>query len=256
MRLFFYGTWTYTWNLGIARIITRLSGGEKEVIHCSNLDTTPQENDVVIPLMEEHALALYENKGWISKAMIPSRETLWMLMDKVHFYQHIQTQGLVEDVPPTCIDEASRPAFVEKHGPFFLRKPRKACGGQGILMVEPHIPLPPDFLLQAYIPGSVEYTAHIVARHGHLLCCIVYEYQHPPVATVIKTSALPMKRVEEKDRMAMVMEVLERVVSSCDYHGIGNIDFKIDPQDGRVKVLEMNPRLGGSLMNRDNHSQP
>jgi len=61
-----------------------------------------------------------------------------------------------------------------------------------------------------------------------------------------------MKRVEEKDRMAMVMEVLERVVSSCDYHGIGNIDFKIDPQDGRIKVLEMNPRLGGSLMNRDN----
>lgn len=36
-------------------------------------------------------------------------------------------------------------------------------------------------------------------------------------------------------------------MKTCAYHGVGNIDVRLDETDGQVKFLELNPRFWGSI---------
>jgi carbamoylphosphate synthase large subunit len=48
-----------------------------------------------------------------------------------------------------------------------------------------------------------------------------------------------------------VLHAVERLLTPLDYRGPVNVDYKIRP-DGRVVILEVNCRLGGSLMRKEN----
>ena len=44
-----------------------------------------------------------------------------------------------------------------------------------------------------------------------------------------------------------IVRQIEAVLAPLAYNGPCNLDYKLDP-DGKIRVFEINPRLGGSLM--------
>jgi predicted ATP-grasp superfamily ATP-dependent carboligase len=44
-----------------------------------------------------------------------------------------------------------------------------------------------------------------------------------------------------------IREIAERLLSALGWAGIAMVEFRVDPRDGRPKLLEVNPRFWGSL---------
>lgn len=101
-------------------------------------------------------------------------------------------------------------------------------------------------LLQEYIDGPLEYTAHVIANQGRIVYCIMYEFDFKR-DVFIKGCNLPTHRKKYTD-MDEEVAFLEQFLLPCKYHGQCNFNYKVSKKDGIKKVFEINPRLGGSLM--------
>ena len=114
--------------------------------------------------------------------------------------------------------------------------------GRGIKLLEnPEATIFGDRIYQEYIPGAIEYVSHIVCDKGQIIKCITYEYIMESDIIRTSKSKLTTERIESN-----FIEIFELFL--IDYTGVCNIDYKI--QNSTVKVMEINPRLGGSLMKR------
>lgn len=101
-------------------------------------------------------------------------------------------------------------------------------------------------LLQEYIDGPLEYTAHVIANQGHIVYCIIYEFDFKR-DVFIKGCNLPAHRKKYID-IDEEVSFLEQFLLPCKYHGQCNFNYKVSKKDNTKKVFEINPRLGGSLM--------
>jgi len=50
---------------------------------------------------------------------------------------------------------------------------------------------------------------------------------------------------------ADLLSIFQGILKPLNFNGPCNIDFKLTPQ-GKLKIFEINPRLGGSLMHEEN----
>ena len=53
--------------------------------------------------------------------------------------------------------------------------------------------------------------------------------------------------MRESVRVPELAEMGVRLLSSLNWYGVAMVEFKIDPRDGRAKLMEVNPRFWGSL---------
>lgn len=199
---------------------------------------------VVIPLLETH-IASAPRPCW---ALIPSRHALETLADKARFARYAREQGLDASIPET-LDPATASRF-----PAVLKR-TDLNAGDGVVVVgsaaelasrraaEPWCGRP--ILLQALIEGSVEYVAHVVGVDGRIVWHCSYAY---PLATA-RTIRRPAERVEilPSRLSASDLALFERFLRPLRFDGPASVDFK-RRADGSIVVLEINPRLGGSLM--------
>ncbi len=203
---------------------------------------------VVIPLMEDHARNL--PSGF--HALSPDRRSIDILADKAAFAAHGSNLGLDRLCPATFRD-ARRATF-----PCVLKR-LDLNAGRGVALArsrfelelrleqEPWLGHP--YILQAYTPGDVEYVTYCVCRDGRLLwhCSFAYRIRG---SDAIRTS----DNVETMSAIAAppgVIAAIGRFLRPLAYSGPCNVDYKIAP-DGGIVVLEINPRLGGSLMRPEN----
>jgi len=104
-------------------------------------------------------------------------------------------------------------------------------------------------LLQEYIPGDRDYVSHLICKNGEILWHSSLEY------TLIDYQAIRGPHNLKTMRRAVLGEDVLLQFKYClgplKFSGPCNIDFKISPE-GELKILEINPRFGGSLMFREN----
>lgn len=224
--------------------------------------------DIVIPLLEEHALTLHENK---INNISPTSNIINTFRCKSKFYDYVITNSLHNYVANTYrkIDEVT---FLP-----IIVKPFSRNSGEGMFVIpntvetmcmdnnelEKHIEkmcllngvteLTGKYVLQDYIASPIEYVAHIYAVSGKIKKCIVYEQRNEKenyIKTAVSNADIRnIRKVTLSDKHVMG---LEEVLKPCLYSGICNVNFKI--VDDCLKIFEINPRLGGSLMidgNRD-----
>jgi hypothetical protein len=206
---------------------------------------------VVIPLMEDHA----RNRPRRHRALAPDRRAIDTLGDKAAFARYVKANGLA-GLCPQIYDDPESAIF-----PCVLKR-IDLNAGQGVTLVRSREELEQRLeedtwrghptILQALAPGFEEYVTHCVCRRGRVLwhCSFAYtmaasDMMRTP-ANVGSIRAIPAARG--------LIAKIEAFLSPLAYDGPCNVDYKMTP-DGKLVVMEINPRLGGSLMRPENVEQ-
>lgn len=140
--------------------------------------------------------------------------------------------------------ELGFPLLVKPSEPAGFRRRHRVqafrCGDEGELerayaAAEPFTPM-----VQELVPGGDDalYTlGSYVAADGEVLGVFTGRKlrQTPPVVGTC--------RVGEAVRAPEVEALGLRFLRALDFHGLSQVEFKLDPRDGRFKLMEINPRL-------------
>lgn len=159
------------------------------------------------------------------------------------------------DMPPTLCPEtpAEALALAERLAYPVLVKPRLSSGGRGILAadepaefrrayarVHERFPLP---VIQERIPSGGDALGVGVLMNGASEPRASFAYRRLreyPVSGGPST-------LRESIRDDALRATAERLLSALGWTGVAMVEFKVDPRDGRPKLLEVNPRFWGSL---------
>jgi D-aspartate ligase len=103
--------------------------------------------------------------------------------------------------------------------------------------------LPPgEVMIQDLIPGdgSQQFAYCAFFKEGRAIGSMVVRRarQHPPefgrASTYVETIELPL-----------LEELSERFLRAINYHGLVEVEYKLDPRDGQYKLLDVNGRTWG-----------
>ena len=99
-----------------------------------------------------------------------------------------------------------------------------------------------SFLMQEHIPGNDYYGVSVIFNtHNKMLCAFVHKkLRQYPITGGASTYAVSVKYPK-------LVEIAEALLTSIGWYGSANIEFKIDQRDNIPKLMEVNPRLWGSL---------
>lgn len=216
--------------------------------------------DVILPATMKGIEFLSQKRKAISKfaaiAPVPEFEMLQIARDKWSFHRFAQEQRL--PVIPTIFAAegnkiiANQSELESVEYPALL-KPTMEMGGRGIVKIDNHSDFhhpvkQKDFLktghryiIQNYMPG-IDYCLGVFCQGGKILAHTLQKDLLLP-----EHSFGPQKAMEfvHEDR---IIEIGTRLVSAMKWEGMAFIDFRIDQRDNKVKLIEVNPRLGRALM--------
>jgi predicted ATP-grasp superfamily ATP-dependent carboligase len=229
-----------------------------KVFNCSQVISIPDEpkmlpkksfryRDVLIPLMESHI----RNVPSRSLGIRPDSNALEILENKRLFAEFMQSYSLHTYIP--------RHYKIEDSFEFpIILKRVNLNAGHGILKIHSYAELEQilksdfwvnqEYVLQEHVEGLDEFTFHCVYKNGIRLwgTCIKYTFDNHEVFP-LPTNILETKRVSINSGL---LAKFDETLSALNYSGPCNIGFKL--QDSNLKILEINPRLGGSLMRPEN----
>ncbi len=178
-----------------------------------------------------------------------------MLLDKLRFGQRCAELGI--DVPLTVVprDRADVTAFIAAAGLPCIVKPREGhlwrhrLRGQKLLIPQTEAELlallddvigdPTAVVLQELIPGA---ESELVV--GAVLTDVTGAPRH--VLTARKLRQFPRDfgsgSLVQTQHLPEVRALSEQVVGLLGYRGVCGTEFKRDPRNGRLRLIEINPR--------------
>jgi hypothetical protein len=200
------------------------------------------EIDVVIPadLATTFDLANLGDED-LPRFPVASPSTLETLHDKWRFQQLLRRHEL-----PTPCTQLLRPGSDgrELELPFpVIVKPAASEGGSGIQRCEDagelaRLRAQPahqhgQWIAQEIIPGH-DIDLSVLADHGRV---VAY--------TIQQDEGSDKKRFLHDPQM---LEVGCAIVNATQFHGLAHFDMRVDERNGKLYVIECNPRIWGSLM--------
>ncbi len=217
-------------------------------------------NWVLFPTRDETVAAFSRNRVELSRffrVTTPSWECVQWAWDKKKTYEMASTL----DIPcpktfnPRSSDElrtlysslplAIKPAIKEN---FFYATGAKAWRANTVQQLHSSYDKarrtikPEEILIQEIIPGD--------GRHQYSYCAFVQDGQ--PHSTLIAQRARQHPRefgraasYVETVELPVIEELAARFLKSIRYSGLVEIEFKLDPRDGRYKLLDVNARTWG-----------
>ena len=210
--------------------------------------------DVVIPMNDDMAILLSKHKKELeqyTKVAVNDWGVFKKAMDKLSTMQICMANGI-----PCPVTLQSKEEFDKVHSNLrypLVIKPRIGCGAVGF-----HISADREdaeryikdaerkfgpCLIQEYIPQTdLQYKAELfIDRAGELKSAVVFaKVRWYPVNG---GSSTLNKTVDRKD----IIEDCYKLLKTIGWRGYADIDLIQDPRDGRAKVIEINPRITGSV---------
>lgn len=252
IRVLFYGVPYADWNAPISDpVLWQQVGGVDEVVRLPALGVVSailakifKGRTVVIPAKISHATRL---PGGIA-SLSPNAAAIRALDNKVRFAAYMLANRLLAHLPTVY---ASPSAAVY---PCVLKR-ADMSSSWGVVIVQTAVQADAllrsamffgkQTLLQELVPGAIEHATYCVVRGGKILwhCTFVTEVNE---TNIIKSEDNIVRRWTIATPQSVVMQI-EKVLAPLSYDGPCNLDYKIDA-DGTVRIFEINPRLGGSLM--------
>jgi carbamoylphosphate synthase large subunit len=159
--------------------------------------------------------------------------------------------------------------------PIVAKTSEAATGGSGVkiidgldaltMEVDRRIKNHDAFILQESLPGIEEFTIHFVAHYGRLLAAecfhsVFNEKNNKKTGATgsfyIKGSAsvgadIPANKGRGWlgcNNETLALRLVERVTTGSLYNGNGCMQYKKSPATGKVKIIELNPRVCGGIM--------
>lgn len=216
---------------------------------------TKTNYDVLLTPEEETSLLVAKNRNRLSSLAgipIPDYEKLIFAGDKFKVAEFAQNVGVkVPNTHPVSnISDLNN--AVKNIGFPAVIKPRKGTGARGLRYINSEQDLRGvpaeiftkhgDFLMQEYVPGSEYYGVSAIFNNKNKMraaFCHKKLRQYPTTGGV-STYAESVHRDD-------LVQITEKLLSSVGWFGIANVEFKISDKDGSPYVMEINPRLWGSV---------
>lgn len=211
--------------------------------------------DLLIPLHDEAAIFLSQYKKDIeslSKIAVNDWSTIQYSIDKLKTMEVCMKESL--PCPQTYLnkEEFLNGRTSEVRYPVVI-KPRTGCAavgfhvseteGDAIAYLEKAERKYGPCLIQEYIPqDDLQYKCEMyIDRHGNLKgACVFAKVRWYPIDG--GSSCLN----ETVDRPDIIADC-EKLLKSIGWRGYADIDLIQDPRDGKAKIMEINPRITGSV---------
>lgn len=236
------------WSAHCARhVMTGLDGsGDDEFAVWINTLAARQPATVLIPFDCEGIRMAERLKGRLQLRMVPVPDvaTLDLLEDKWSFYAFCNQHAL--PVPLTRLvgtkEAIDFDAVAAEFGVPFVLKPTNWSGSLGVHIVtsrayfEQHILgdgryVFDTLIVQQFIAGK-DACLSVLANRGRLLALAIQQ----PI----------MERIEFMPN-AGLEHIASQICSASVYHGVMNLDVRIEKQTGKLFLIEANPRFYASL---------
>jgi predicted ATP-grasp superfamily ATP-dependent carboligase len=241
-------------NGGLVRTIKSLVGREK-------VDVILPLSDPFVELLAEHRVALESEVA----LAVPPKDAVRIACNKSTTM--IALAGTIPglEVPRTyhvgSLDDLARVAI--ETWPVVI-KPRKSWGAQGIRWVgEPgqfvdtyhavhrRYPLPIVQEFVSYEPGEKYQCLYLFDRDRRLGSWYMHRITHEMSEVrrggrgvrMLGGSALAWESHEDREVLELGRQVFERL----GWQGFGFLELVRDSRDGTVKIMEINPRLSGTI---------
>lgn len=174
---------------------------------------------------------------------VPSADAFETCVDKYRFSTFCTAHGLPQ---PLAVHLVHSPADIPADLAFpVIAKPPEGGGGLGVVRLdsredlvdrlegsEPHSG--PPLLIQDFVPG-IDIDCSFLAEGGEI------------VAAAVQTrTSMTDRTVRFVDRPDVV-EVCARLAQAMHYDGLAHVDLRIDERDDSVRLIELNPRVWGSI---------
>jgi predicted ATP-grasp superfamily ATP-dependent carboligase len=212
--------------------------------------------DVLRPMELDTQLLVPGGRGRLAERVrIPFADAQRTLRvnDKGFLAGFAKEQGI--DCPATFLPSGAEEATALAPAlPYpVLVKPRHSSGGRGIVRVEA-----PGEFLAAYRAVDARYPLPIVQEGlppgGEALgVAVLMNFASEPRAAFAyrRLREYPVSggpsTLRESVRDPRLCEGAERLLAALGWTGVAMVEYKVDPRDGRPKLLEVNPRFWGSL---------
>lgn len=202
---------------------------------------------VIIPLIEHHIDQC--PKKFLK--LIPCETALKTFRYKDSFHKYALEQNLSSYCPTVYnkLESIHYPCVLKRtdlnagYGIAFVRSSQEL----EVLLDKPLWKGHP-FVIQEFIPGTREYVLHCICQFGKIYwnCSYSYDLNFEGIRT--SQTYVQMEKCHFGNHL---ISKIEKFLLPLKYSGPCNIDFKFT-KSGKLKILEINPRLGGSLMKANN----
>jgi len=211
--------------------------------------------DVVIPLFDHSAEVLAENKKQLSQwthVAVNDYPVFVKARHKLTTMRLCMENGI--PCPRTCLSDGdARPFSLEQIGLPVVVKPRRGEGAKGFCILCTPEQLESILretetrygrcLVQEYIPQSdMQYKAEVfVGNDTEVKAAVVFsKVRFYPIRGGSSTLNMTVDRPD-------IVRTCSRLLQIVGWRGYADIDLIQDPRDGVAKVMEINPRITGSV---------
>lgn len=199
--------------------------------------------DAVVPLSLDDYSDLRTRPDLAGKAIMPSEAAMALCHDKLALDAALQRLGF----------DAFRPGPPSDPAPYpYVAKCRHGDTGRGTVIVrdaadeaaQADFLARPDILRQRLLADRFEYAAHFLMRDGRVIFQRTMRHEMHAAMQVKGDGAMPRRsRPLGHDPYAADFA---RLLRALDYQGTACIDYKVEA--GRAQIMEINPRMGSSLL--------
>lgn len=198
--------------------------------------------DLIVPLhlSDVRRLGTMRQHVTHNRIPVPCDRAVEITADKLLFHRAMEQNGFSALVPRMG-DDVGYPHLLKK-------RVDEAGRNSFMVMDEAHARSimegidPGEYVRQEYIEGKIEYTAHVLMIGGRIVRSLTIRHDMGRPG-ILKGPVQPILRTLVRSAH---LEIFGRVLRSLDYEGLCNVDFKL--RDGGPVVMEVNPRIGGSLV--------
>ena len=217
-------------------------------------ELTKEKYDLIIPMNDDIAILLSKHKAKIEKysaVAVNDWDIFRIASDKLETMKVCMENDIPCPKTALSFDE-----YISNKTHFkypIVVKPRTGCGAVGFHVANDENDLVKYFtlaeqkygkcLIQEYIPQTdLQYKAELyIDRSGNLKSAVVFaKVRWYPVDG---GSSTLNKTVNRPD----IIESCRQLLEAIGWHGYADIDLIQDPRDNMAKIIEINPRITGSV---------
>ena len=212
-----------------------------------SLDSTSKLNNIIIPLTYDvmHTLSSNKSNKKVFILNCKNYETIKLLDDKYLFNQFMIKNSFEKYIPVTYFTSYDKKIQNILYPSIY--KLIKTCGGAGssILLKDDDLKkcnLKRKCMIQEYIVSFIEYAGHFLVIDGVILHHFFYKCEKD-TDIFIQNGAF---NIYTKISLLEYDDIFVKIFKKLNYTGFTCIDFKL--VNNELKIFEINPRIGGSLV--------
>jgi predicted ATP-grasp superfamily ATP-dependent carboligase len=213
--------------------------------------------EVLLPISEEGVSFVASNQRFLNKLFqippIPDPKSLEIVRDKWLLNEFAHQRDLPTPKSILFQNHTGIDSLLSTFSYPVLLKPRIGRSGYGIQRFDTAIELlnmleqkseallKNGYLIQEFISGS-DVDLSVLCQYGKILA---YTIQRPVIKAATSFS---YGRVVELIKHGEVFEIGRRLLSALNWNGVAHIDFIRHEKNGRIFILDFNPRYWGTLL--------